>query len=342
MPVSDIYVLKAADIQALLHGREHDVLEEVRRAYLAHGAAETSLPHSSFLRFPNQPADRIIALPAYVGGDQPATGLKWISSFPGNTANGMDRASAVIIVNALATGRAEAIMEGSVISARRTAASAALAARTLHSRPTPETMGLVGCGLINHEIARFCKLVFPSLNRLVLFDTADGKAKSVLSAYQAIIPNVAVSQSLEAVLKSSELVSFATTAPTPHVGDLSGCPSGCTVLHVSLRDLTPEVIWNADIVVDDPDHVCRASTSVHLAEQNTGNRNFIRCSLSEVLNGSQPPRRSAAGLLIFNPFGLGILDIAVARLVLRVAREQERGIRIPGFHPESWIAPNAN
>jgi 2,3-diaminopropionate biosynthesis protein SbnB len=338
MHVGDINVLTAADIAAVLRGREAEIIEEVSRAYLAHGTGNSSLPHSSFLRFPGQPANRIIALPAYVGGDEPASGLKWISSFPGNIDNGLDRASAVIIVNSLVDGRAQAIMEGSVISAKRTAASAALAARSLHFNPEPETLGLVGCGLINHEITRFCKFVFPSLRRLTLFDTAPGKAQSVLGSYKAIAPEVTVSRSIEELAESCELISFATTAGTPHVTHLSGCPAGCTILHVSLRDLAPEVILSADIVVDDPDHVCRASTSVHLAEQKTGNRDFIRCSLSQVLAGAEPPRRSTDELLIFNPFGLGILDVSLARFVLRKARQQQRGIRIAGFHPESWIA----
>ncbi|SRR6266700_256798 len=340
MGANDIYILKADEIRAVLNGREREILEEVERAYLAHSVGDTSLPHSTFLRFPNQPTDRIIALPAYVGGDQAAGGLKWISSFPANTANGMDRASAVLIVNSLANGRAEAIMEGSIISAKRTAASAALAARALHSTPAPEIMGLVGCGLINYEIVRFCKFVFPGLKRLLLFDTAAGRAESVLPAYKALVQNVTVTHSRDTLFRASEIISFATTAATPHVSDLAACPSGCTVLHVSLRDLAPEIILEADNVVDDPDHVCRASTSVHLAEQKAGNRTFIRCSLGDVLNGSQPPRRSSSGLVVFSPFGLGILDIAVAKLALRVAQEQHQGTRITDFHPESWMAVN--
>jgi ornithine cyclodeaminase len=293
------------------------------------------------LRFPDQPQDRIISLPAYLGTEQPGCGLKWISSFPGNASRNMDRASAVLILNSLETGRAQAIMEGSAISAQRTAASAALATQAVHSRPHPESVGLIGCGLINHEIARFLNFVFPGLEKLILFDTFAGKAESMASIYRDIFPDVTVAHRLHDVLSNCEIVSFATTASTPHVYDLSACQHGTTILHVSLRDLSPQVILAADNVVDDQDHVCRASTSLHLAEQETGSRSFIRCSLGEILSGRVSGRTAEQKLVVFSPFGLGILDLAVALLVMRVAREQGYGMRIADFHPESWTNSNA-
>jgi ornithine cyclodeaminase len=137
------------------------------------------------------------------------------------------------------------------------------------------------------------------------------------------------------VLAASPLVSFATTATRPHVTDLSACIPGAVLLHVSLRDLAQEAILACDNVVDDPDHVCRAQTSLHLAEQATGGREFIRCTLADILRGVAPPRRGDGSIAVFSPFGLGVLDIAVGRSVVDWARAAGRGASIPAFLPTS-------
>ena len=121
-------VIPGGQVRRVLQGREQQIVELVEATYRLHSAGDSVNPPSYFLRFPDRPASRIIALPASIGGQVRVDGLKWISSFPENVAAGIPRASAVLILNDHDTGYPFACLESSIISATRTAASAALAA----------------------------------------------------------------------------------------------------------------------------------------------------------------------------------------------------------------------
>ena len=335
MAAGDIRILRAGEVRALLAGRELELIQTVRAAYEAHGRGASSLPHSTFLRFPDDNRNRIIALPAYLGGDDAIAGVKWIASFPGNHERGMERASAVVIVNSVETGRPEAILEGSLISASRTAASAALAAQYLHAGRPVGAVGLIGCGVINFTIARFLLAVFPAITTFVVFDINPQQAQQFAGRCQELRDGIraVVAEDTDALLRSAALISFATTAVEPHIGDLSACAPGSTILHISLRDLTPALILACDNIVDDADHVSRAQTSVHLTEQLVRNRDFIRCTLADITSGAAPARVDPERIAVFSPFGLGVLDLAVSKLVLDQARASDQGTLIPDFLP---------
>ena len=117
-------------------------------AYRLHAAGEAVNPDSYFLRFPDKPNARIIALPAHLGGAVQKSGIKWISSFPDNREHNLARASAVLILNDAGTGYPVACIESGLISATRTAASAALAAEHLSPTPFEGTLSVVGTGII--------------------------------------------------------------------------------------------------------------------------------------------------------------------------------------------------
>ncbi len=332
----DIAILRGSEVRAVLAGRELELIQAVRIAYETHGDGDSSLPHSTFLPFPGQPRDRIIALPAYLGGACRIAGVKWVSSFPDNLHLGVDRASAVVILNSPQTGRPEAVLEGSVISAKRTAASAALAAQCLLSGSKVGRVGMIGCGLINFEIARFLLAVFPEAETFVLFDKDEARAKQFENKKIFDGVGVEIAKDVKAVLRNCPLISIATTALTPHIGELRECPRESAILHISLRDLTPEVILSCDNVVDDIDHVCRAQTSVHLAQQLVGHRKFIRCTLADILRGRAPARNGSETFSVFSPFGLGVLDLAVGKLVRDLALQQGLETVIGSFLPGSW------
>jgi ornithine cyclodeaminase len=103
------------------------------------------------------------------------------------------------------------------------------------------------------------------------------------------------------------------------------------VLHVSLRDLAPEILLASTNIVDDVEHCLKANTSPHLAEQLTGSRNFLAGTLDDVLAGrlTVPPDRT----VVFSPFGLGVLDLAVGKLVYdEIARTDRLHVIDDFFH----------
>ena len=329
----NLLVLTNNEVRLLLDGCEREVIDVVSRAYQTHEVGESSLPHSTFLRFPNQPRDRIISLPAYLGSDFRVAGLKWIASFPANLDKGLERASGVLILSSPVTGRPQAVLDASVVSAQRTAASAALAARTLQGQRRAEQIGIIGGGLISLETLRFVLAACPEIRSVVVHDIDHARAWSFREKCRGISAEIEIeiARTTAAVLKDASLVLFATTALEPYVSDLSSCPPGATILHISLRDLTPEVILSCDNIVDDVDHVCRAQTSIHLAEQLAGNRDFIRGTLASVVRGVIPARVDDEKITVFSPFGLGVLDMAVGKFVIDRAAANGRGTVIEAF-----------
>lgn len=335
----NLLLLTGDEIDELLRDRDKDILEAVKLAYQAHDRGNTIMPDNSYLRFPNKEKERIIAKPAYLGEGFEVAGIKWIASFPGNLAKNLERASATLILNSIETGRPIAILESSIISAKRTAASAALAAQYLWQQDTVSAVGLVGCGLINFETLRFLLTVYPDIANLNLYDLSQKRAEQFKSKCWQLKPdlNIHICQDFSELLARSPIVSLATTAVNPHINSLDNCCENAVILHISLRDFLPEVILQADNTTDDIEQVCSNNTSLHLTEQQIGDRSFIHGTLGEILNGKISPRNPQKSVRIFNPFGLGILDMAVAKLTQTLAKEQQFGTIVPAFFPKSWL-----
>jgi N-[(2S)-2-amino-2-carboxyethyl]-L-glutamate dehydrogenase len=332
--VPSFAVISGAQVQRALQGREKQVVELVEATYRLHGAGDSVNPPSYFLRFPDRPTARIIALPASIGGPIRVDGLKWISSFPENVAAGIPRASAVLILNDHDTGYPFACLESSIISATRTAASAALGAdRLTRGRVRPARVGFVGTGLIARYIHTFLAGTGWSFDEIGVHDLSADSAEGFRGHLQrsGVAGRITVHDSAEQLIRASDLVVFATVAGTPYIDDVSWFAHNPVVLHVSLRDLAPEILLASTNIVDDVEHCLKADTSPHLVEQRTGNRDFLDGTLDEVMSGrvSVPADRP----VVFSPFGLGVLDLAVGKYVYdEVGRSGELQVVDGFFH----------
>jgi ornithine cyclodeaminase len=334
LTVPPFAVISGAQVQHTLQGRENQIVELVEATYRVHSTGDSVNPPSYFLRFPDRPSARIIALPASIGGQVRVDGLKWISSFPENVAAGIPRASAVLILNDHDTGYPFACLESSIISATRTAASAALAADWLsRGRGRPTRVGFFGVGLIARYIHTFLAGTGWSFDEIGVHDLSTDSASGFREYldHSGTASAITVHDSAEQLIRSSDLVVFATVAGQPHVSDVSWFEHNPLVLHVSLRDLAPEVVLASTNIVDDIEHCMKANTSPHLAEQLTGNRDFLHGTLDDVITGRVPV--PADRPLVFSPFGLGVLDLAVGKYVYdEVVRSGELHVIDDFFH----------
>ena len=328
------YVVPGSTVKRVIDDNKRQVFDAVEAAYRLHGSGNTVNPESCFLRYPDRPNARIIALPAHLGGAVQKSGIKWISSFPENRASNLARASAVLILNDPTTGYPLACIEASLISATRTAASAALAAEHISPNPFKGILGVIGTGVIARTTVQW--LLFRNWNfrKISLYDV-DRKEAQHFSKWLRDQHKLRadIQDRLEGAISDSSLVLFTTTTVEPYLTDeklFEHCPS---VLHLSLRDICVNVILASQNIVDDADHCLKARTSLHLTEIAMGNRMFVSGSLVDVLEKKfkldyNRPR-------IFSPFGLGVLDVAVGNIVLEAARSSGGAIALTDFFSNS-------
>ena len=147
--------------------------------------------------------------------------------------------------------------------------------------------GFFGTGLIARYIHTFLAATGWSFDQIGVHDLSAGSAAGFRGYLErsGTASRITVHDTPGQLIRSSDLVVFATIAGQPHVSDLSWFEHNPLVLHVSLRDLAPEIVLASANIVDDIGHCLKASTSPHLAEQLTGNRDFVSGTLDDVMAG---------------------------------------------------------
>jgi ornithine cyclodeaminase len=326
----ELTVIPGATVRRILEGNEDLVLDAVSAAYLAHGKGQTKTPGTQPL-YTN--GGRFFAMPASIEDDRPIVGAKWVGSFVANLVSGGERASALLIANDAETGRPRAIVDGTLISAKRTAAAAAVALRYIATAENAQSIALVGCGPINYEVFRFIAHLFP-VQTVALVDLDPKRVEAFGARLQSEFPSVAVTTAaLTEAMETADVVSLATNASVPHIAAIPRRPF--VILHISLRDLAPSIIRDAYNIVDDVEHVCSARTSVHLASMETGHRDFIRGTISDLISGALHYERPDVPTIV-SPFGLAILDLAVMREVLSRTNGNGDVTRIADFRDSVW------
>ncbi|ACL61693.1 2,3-diaminopropionate biosynthesis protein SbnB [Methylobacterium nodulans] len=328
--------LSRTDIVAL--GGDHSDLymQAVEDGFRLHASGDFVQPLKPYLRSPRTRhiADRIIAMPAWIGGKHPIAGLKWIGSKHDNPAvRGLERASAVIVLNDSETHFPVAILEAGLISAMRTAAVTGVAIRNLARRNFSDA-AIIGCGPIGERQARMLAEQFSSLRTLRLFDLRRPAAEDLSARLSDRFPRlgIEISGSAEAAVRDAAVVITCTVTDTPYL-PFRWLARGTLLANVSIMDVERDVFLKSDkVIVDDWDQSNREKKIINLlVEEGVFSRDKLHAELGEIVVGRKPGRESDDEIILLNPMGMAVDDIVCARAVLHRAEERGAGTLLPLF-----------
>jgi ornithine cyclodeaminase/alanine dehydrogenase-like protein (mu-crystallin family) len=331
--------------------RSVDIVAAVGSALVQHADGGTVLPDEAYLGWttPGGHAARLLAMPgAVTDGGRQVLGLKTINASTGNPARGLPRSQGFTLLVDPETARPLALMEAAYISAMRTAAVTVLAVTRL-AAPAPARLALIGCGTLAQAHATMLLPAVPTLAEVRVHDTIPERA-AALAGFIAGLPGgeslkVSAADTPRDCVDGADIVVPVTTSTEGYIGP-GWLKPGALVAHVSLDDLTEAAVLAADLVVVDdwglvsadprrllgqmyrrgtllgPDgQPCPGVTPSPAARR-------ADTSLGDILAGRHPGRSAETDLVISNPFGMAILDVAVADRVLAAAAAEGLGTMI--------------
>lgn len=333
---ADLLYLSRSDLIELGGSRSQPYVEAISEGLATHARGAYVQPLKPYLRWPGADhiADRIIAMPCYLGGEDPIAGLKWIGSRQHNPACfGLERASAVVVLNDAKTNYPIAIMEGGLISGMRTAAITAVATEHLARRDFTD-VACIGCGPIARMQMQTLLEQFPSIERLHLFDLSPSAAQALSRTLKESFPEVAMlsAVSAEAAVREGDVVVTCTVADAPYLA-FEWLKAGAFVSNVSIMDVHKDVYEKADkVVVDDWDQSNREKKIINqLVLEGRFSRERLHAELGEIVIGERTGRERDDEIILLNPMGMALDDLVCARHFYRLAQAQGVGTRLPLF-----------
>jgi alanine dehydrogenase len=304
--LSRIPVFSANDVEAAVSPER--ALDAVRDAFIAYARGEWSMPPKVYV--PAYPAGDFRAMPALGSGHAL---LKWVTSFPGNPAQGLPTVMGLVLLSDASNGSPRAVLDAGAVTALRTGAAAVLAAETL-GRADAETAAVVGAGVNGIAAARTLVArghdaalydVDPQRARLA----ADELGTNVASREEALAADLLVTMTPGHEI----LLSEGSLRPGQHVSLMGADGPG-------KAEIAVDELLRTRIFADDWEQASHNGELVHAVEAGTLEREQVT-ELGAVLAGDAPGRQSDDEITTFDSTGLAIQDLAIALAALERSGE---------------------
>lgn len=304
-------IMSAADVARLAPYRE--VVEALRGGFRADIATPVRHHHDV------SETVTLLLMPAW---SKDWTGLKTVVFKPDNPAKGLPTITASYLLIDNATGATVAMMDGTEITRRRTAAAGALAADYL-ARKDASVMTLVGAGALGAHFVRAHANLRP-IRKVSIFTRTIDKAKALAAELAEDGIEAAAVTDLEAAVRQSDIVTCVTTSTAPivkgawlkpgaHV-DLAGA------FKPTMRETDGDAVARSSVYVDTRDGALAEAGDL-LQARDEGKFDFasIRGDLFDLCRGKVEGRTSPDQITLFKSCGTAIEDLATAILVYQKA-----------------------
>jgi ornithine cyclodeaminase len=321
-----LLVLSARDLRELLPMRA--CIDAVDAALRKLAAGDAVQPLRTLMRLP---ADKGLLgmMPAQLGGAGGDHAIKVVSVFPRNHGTGIDAHQGAVLLFEGRHGRLTAVLDGSELTAIRTAAASAVATRAL-AREDSGSLAIVGTGVEARTHVEAMLLVRRiAAVRVAGRDFAKAQRFAAAAATRHGVPVTACAD-VESAVRGALIVCTTTNAREPVVRG-AWLAKGCHVNAVGsctphARELDGEAVAVARLYTDRRESLLHEAGDFLLAKRDglVGDDHVVG-ELGDVLAGRVPGRRSADEITLFESLGIGVEDLAAAQCAVAAARAQGRG-----------------
>jgi ornithine cyclodeaminase len=262
----------------------------------------------------------LLLMPAWTQSGEAFLGCKVVTVFPGNAAKNQPSVFGSYLLLSGETGEPLAVMDGRVLTAWRTAAASALAARYL-ARDDAEHLVMVGAGVLAPHLVRAHASARP-IKRVTLWNRTRGRAVSTAFALNAAGIEAGIADDLEAAVRDADIVCCATLSAAPLVrgkwlrkGTHVDLVGGFTP---KMREADDDVIRRARVYVDTRAGALKeAGDIVDPIRRRVMKKSDVQGDLFELCRGKVKGRRRPGEITLFKSVGTAIEDLAAAMLVWR-------------------------